>query len=123
MIRYLADGKLLWHDQINGQYYDTWLTCECKAMATVEELFSTMPSDYGNSRALMNAFAEFKKVINSYHWQEKPNYKYLRGIFTRALQSEGYKRDNVFSWTQKRFEDMWKEIKEKERTELTGEGR
>ncbi|CAJ2508668.1 Uu.00g136940.m01.CDS01 [Anthostomella pinea] len=57
--------------------------------------------------------AEFAKYIDytrSLGFQVKPDYRYLRTLFRTRFQSEGFKYDNVFDWTIKRFDDIHESV-------------
>lgn len=55
---------------------------------------------------LPSEFATYINYTRSLRFNDKPNYSYLRKLFRHVFRSEGFKYDNVFDWTQKRFEEV-----------------
>lgn len=55
---------------------------------------------------LPGEFATYINYTRSLGFDDKPDYSYLRKLFQRVFSSEGFKYDNVFDWTQKRFEEV-----------------
>ncbi|KAK5654442.1 hypothetical protein OQA88_7353 [Cercophora sp. LCS_1] len=55
---------------------------------------------------LPGEFATYIDYARSLSFDDKPNYSHLRDLFRRAFRSRGFKYDNVFDWTQKRFEEV-----------------
>ncbi|CAJ2508628.1 Uu.00g136540.m01.CDS01 [Anthostomella pinea] len=51
-------------------------------------------------------FATYIEYTRSLGFQVKPDYRYLRTLFRTRFQSEGFKYDNVFHWTIKRFQEI-----------------
>ncbi len=53
--------------------------------------------------------AEFATYINyarSLGFEDRPDYAYLCKLFRRLFRSQGFKYDNVFDWTEKRFHEI-----------------
>ncbi|KAI1501971.1 casein kinase I isoform delta [Biscogniauxia marginata] len=59
---------------------------------------------------LPDEFATYIDYTRSLGFGEKPDYKYLRRLFRRLLRSEGFKYDNIFDWTEKRFREVCSEF-------------
>lgn len=55
---------------------------------------------------LPTEFSRYIDYTRSLRFGEKPNYAYLRKIFRDRFRSEGYKYDNIFDWTIKRFNEI-----------------
>lgn len=56
--------------------------------------------------ALPEEFATYIDYTRSLGFEVKPNYSYLRQLFRRRFKSEGFKYDNVYDWTEKRFHEI-----------------
>lgn len=52
---------------------------------------------------LPNEFATYINYTRSLAFEDKPDYAYLRKLFSRVFRSRGFRYDNVFDWTEKRF--------------------
>jgi casein kinase 1 delta/casein kinase I family protein HRR25 len=55
---------------------------------------------------LPDEFATFIDYTRSLGFDNKPDYSYLRELFRRRFRSEGFKHDNIFDWTEKRFKEI-----------------
>ncbi|KAM3549378.1 hypothetical protein ARSEF4850_008885 [Beauveria asiatica] len=55
---------------------------------------------------LPEEFATYISYTQSLGFKDRPNYAYLRRLFRRAFLSSGFKYDNVFDWTERRFREM-----------------
>lgn len=55
---------------------------------------------------LPQQFATYIDYTRSLGFCDKPDYLYLWRLFRRLFAAEGFKRDNVFDWTEKRFHEM-----------------
>jgi casein kinase 1 delta/casein kinase I family protein HRR25 len=55
---------------------------------------------------LPGQFATYIDYTRSLGFDDKPDYLYLRGLFRRLFAAEGFKYDNVFDWTEKRFQEI-----------------
>ena len=58
---------------------------------------------------LPDEFATYIDYTRSLRFEDKPDYAYLRKLFRRLFVSEGFKYDNVFDWTEKRFTEIYAE--------------
>ncbi|KAM7196597.1 hypothetical protein V8F33_006096 [Rhypophila sp. PSN 637] len=60
--------------------------------------------------ALPGEFATYIDYTRSLGFDDKPNYSYLRELFRHRFRSEGFKYDNIFDWTEKRFMEVYPEV-------------
>ena len=60
--------------------------------------------------ALPGEFATYIDYTRSLGFDDKPNYSYLRELFRHRFRSEGFKHDNIFDWTEKRFMEVYPEV-------------
>jgi hypothetical protein len=51
-------------------------------------------------------FADFMDHVRALQFEDKPNYSFLRNIFRKLFVRQGYKYDNVFDWTIKKFLEL-----------------
>jgi casein kinase 1 delta/casein kinase I family protein HRR25 len=58
---------------------------------------------------LPGEFAAYINYTRSLGFDDKPDYSRLRGAFCRRFRAEGFKYDNVFDWTVKRFNEIQSE--------------
>lgn len=58
---------------------------------------------------LPGEFATYIDYTRSLAFEDKPDYAYLRKLFRRLFTSKGFKYDNVFDWTEKRFYEIYGE--------------
>lgn len=59
-----------------------------KSTISIEEMCKGLPEE----------FSEYFYCIYKLEYAEKPNYQYLRGLFTQMLENNGLINDNVFDW-------------------------
>ena len=57
-------------------------------------------------KGLPGQFATYINYSRSLRFEDKPDYAYLRQLFRRLFRSKGFKYDNVFDWTEKRFYEI-----------------
>ncbi|KAL7814204.1 casein kinase 1, delta subunit [Trichoderma aethiopicum] len=94
---YFALGSLPWQglkaatDKERGE-----LVKDMKTSLSAEKLCVGLP----------DAFAQYIDYTRALRFEDKPNYAHLRQLFRRLFQSEGFKYDNVFDWTVKRFNEI-----------------
>ncbi|KAK0701548.1 casein kinase I isoform delta [Apiosordaria backusii] len=55
---------------------------------------------------LPREFATYINYTRGLAFNDKPDYSYLRRLFRRLFQAEGFKYDHVFDWTEKLFDEM-----------------
>jgi casein kinase 1 delta/casein kinase I family protein HRR25 len=61
---------------------------------------------------LPSEFATYINYTRSLSFDDRPDYLYLRKLFRRLFRSEGFKYDNVFDWTEKRFNEIHVEVRQ-----------
>ena len=47
---------------------------------------------------LPDAFSQFFEYARGIQFNEKPDYGYLKGLFTRTLNKINYQNDSIFDW-------------------------
>ncbi|KAJ3497523.1 hypothetical protein NLG97_g1833 [Lecanicillium saksenae] len=57
-------------------------------------------------KGLPDEFATFISYTRSLGFNDRPNYAYLRRLIRQGFSLRGFKYDNVFDWTEKRFHEM-----------------
>ncbi|PYH92908.1 kinase-like protein [Aspergillus ellipticus CBS 707.79] len=83
-------GRLPWSDEKDGTL-------------TAHKLGIDIPTlCAGAPPAFQKLFEEVKRV----RYNEMPNYNRLRKLFNTAFRQAGYKYDNVYDWTIKRYAEM-----------------
>ena len=60
---------------------------------SIEDLCCDLPTE----------FATYLKYVRGLGFDDQPNYSYLRKLFRNLFGREGYRYDNVFDWTIKKF--------------------
>ncbi|KAH9597474.1 Protein kinase domain [Trypanosoma melophagium] len=75
-------------------------------------------------RGLPAEFASYLTYTRSMHFEDKPDYSYLKRNFRELFVREGYHVDYVFDWTLKRIHDSLQEGKaeQQEKTSEKGNG-
>ncbi|KPM35094.1 Casein kinase I isoform delta [Neonectria ditissima] len=97
VLLYFARGSLPWQglrpatDKEKNE-----LIKEKKTTLPVETLCEGLPEE----------FATYLNYTRSLVFEDKPNYAYLRQLFRRVFKSKGFRCDNIFDWTEKRFYEM-----------------
>lgn len=59
---------------------------------------------------LPREFATYIDYTRSLGFEQRPNYSFLRELFRRLFESEGFKYDYVFDWTEKKFKEISVEV-------------
>lgn len=95
---YFARGSLPWQ----GLKTATRKKKDC----LVGEAKESLSGDKLCEGFLPSAFATYINYTRSLGFEDKPNYEYLRGLFRRVFRVQGFIYDNVFDWTEKRFEEI-----------------
>ena len=72
------------------------LTKQKKLSLPVTELCEGLPGE----------FATYVSYTRSLRFNDRPDYAYLRRLFRRAFSIRGFKYDNIFDWTEKRFYEL-----------------
>jgi hypothetical protein len=91
-------SRLPWAEEVElGSTDDTFrLVFEKKVSISVEKLCENQPQE----------FALYMNYVRSLGWEVKPDYSYLRKIFRNLYLARGFKYDNVFDWTAKRYAEL-----------------
>ncbi|KGQ09555.1 Casein kinase I isoform delta [Beauveria bassiana D1-5] len=56
---------------------------------------------------LPGEFAAYVSYTRSLRFKDRPDYAYLRRLFRNTFSSRGFKYDNIFDWTEKRFREIY----------------
>ncbi|KAH8759516.1 casein kinase I isoform delta [Diaporthe sp. PMI_573] len=97
VLLYFARGRLPWQGlRAASNKEKNELIKEKKTTLLVEELCVGLPEE----------FATYLNYTRSLGFEDRPDYAYLRQLFRRLFQSKGFKYDNIFDWTEKRFHEM-----------------
>lgn len=54
-------------------------------------------------KGLPREFATYISYTRSLGFKDRPDYAYLRRIFRKAFSARGFRYNNIFDWTEKRF--------------------
>lgn len=98
MFVYFARGSLPWQ----GLKAATDKERDERIKASKESLSGEVLCD----GVLPEQFATYIDYTRSLGFDDKPDYKYLRTLFRRVFAAKGFKYDNVFDWTEKRFQEL-----------------
>ncbi|KAG5928141.1 hypothetical protein E4U42_001201 [Claviceps africana] len=82
VLLYFAHGSLPWHG--------------LKTNTPVNDLCKGLPE----------AFAQYMSYLRCLQPADKPNYAYLLKLFKTLFVARGFKYDNVYDWTEKRFYEL-----------------
>ena len=94
---YLARGSLPWQGmKAANDKEKNELVKNSKMSLSGENLCEDLPEE----------FATYINYTRSLRFEEKPNYAYLRKLFRDVSRARGYKYDNIFDWTEKRFNEI-----------------
>ncbi|KAH7176303.1 casein kinase I isoform delta [Dactylonectria macrodidyma] len=97
MFVYFARGTLPWQGlRAASDKGKNELIKEKKTTLRVETLCEGLPEE----------FVTYLYYTRSLEFEDKPDYVYLRQLFRRLFKSKGFKYDNIFDWTEKRFHEM-----------------
>ncbi|KAK4234923.1 kinase-like domain-containing protein [Achaetomium macrosporum] len=92
---YFASGSLPWQDvDAHGS----------KEM--VKELKEELSGEKLREAILPPEFATYIDHTRTLGFGNRPDYSYLRRLFRRLFVRKGFKHDNVFDWTEKRFHQL-----------------
>ncbi|PYI11458.1 double-time [Aspergillus sclerotiicarbonarius CBS 121057] len=69
---------------------------EIKETITLDELCEDVP----------NVFKEYFKHLQKLRYNERPDYAWLRKLFSSEFKRRGYKYDHVYDWTEERFREV-----------------
>ncbi len=98
VLLYLACGSLPW------QGLKAATDQERKAL--VQEKKMSLSGRMLCEGLLPDEFATYIDYTRSLGFQDKPDYAYRRQLFRRLFHAKGFKYDNIFDWTEKRFYEI-----------------
>lgn len=97
MFVYFARGSLPWQELgIADEDEEIEAIRERKMTLSVNELCEGLPDEFAK-------YIDYTRVLG---FNTRPNYRYLRQLFRRRFASEGFKHDNIYDWTAKRFDEI-----------------
>jgi casein kinase 1 len=93
MLVYFIKGKLPWQGIPADNKHDKYARIgKMKQECQLTELCSGIPS----------VFSDFLSYVRSLEFKEKPNYKYLHDIMSKAFVQQGFEWDGSYDWTRER---------------------
>ena len=95
---YLARGSLPWQ----GLKAAT----DDEKEARIKKIKESLSAEALCDGLLPGEFATYIKYTRGLAFDDKPDYSYLRRLFLRRFEAEGFKHDYVFDWTEKVFNGM-----------------
>lgn len=99
---YFARGSLPWQ----GPKADT----DDEKVARIKALKEGLSGKELCDGILPEEFSTYIDYIRGLAFGDKPDYSYLRRLFRRRFQAEGFEYDRVFDWTEKLFDEMQSEV-------------
>jgi hypothetical protein len=75
-------------------------------METVKEMKEERSGGKLCEGILPPEFATYIDYARALGFGKRPDYSYLRRLFRRLFVRKGFKHDNVFDWTEKRFHEL-----------------
>lgn len=101
LLMYFLRGSLPWQGLNNGdlslpERYQR--IGETKRVTPIEVLCEGFPEE----------FCSYMRYVRDIDFYEKPNYDYLRKLFTDLFDRRGYKWDDIYDWTNKQLPKKWK---------------
>jgi serine/threonine protein kinase len=89
VLMYFLRGSLPWQGMPSGDSKTRNMRClKCKMSTPIETLCNGFP----------NEFSMYLQTCKDMHFQDKPDYAYLKDMLRAAFLREGYLRDFVFDW-------------------------
>ena len=86
---YLAKGVLPWQGLKAKTQKERYKLIMNKKIENKPELLCS---------GLPDAFSQFFEYARGIQFNEKPDYGYLKGLFTRTLNKINYQNDSIFDW-------------------------
>lgn len=101
LLMYFLRGSLPWQGLNNGdlslpERYQR--IGETKRITPIEVLCEGFPEE----------FCSYMRYVRDIDFYEKPNYEYLRKLFTDLFDRRSYKYDDIFDWSNKQLPKKWK---------------
>ncbi len=97
VLLYCARGSLPWQGfQADNETQKNEMIRQKKISLSAAELCEGLPSE----------FVQYIDYVRSLKYEEKPDYAYLRRLFSRLFSARGFKHDHVYDWTEKLFYEM-----------------
>lgn len=97
VLLYFARGSLPWQGlKAATEREKNQLIKEKKLNLPVTRLCDGLPEE----------FATYISYTRSLGFRDKPNYGYIRRLLRHAFLTCGFRYDNVFDWTERRFREM-----------------
>lgn len=94
---YWARGSLPWRSFCSAEEKaERELAKNTKITTPTEELCKDLPEE----------FRLYMGHVRSLRFREKPDYAYLRRLFSNLFEARGFAHDNVYDWTEKRFHEL-----------------
>lgn len=91
-------GELPWETLEAGpEQDDDEVMKVAKSKKMIEMLCGDLPAEFGTYMAYVRRLG----------FKERPDYSYLRFMFSRLFNSRKFEHDDVFDWTEKRFEELY----------------
>lgn len=90
LVYFIRGGKLPWQSlKISNRAERNNLVMNSKMTTSIELLCNGFPS----------AFALYLNYCGSLHFEDRPDYAYVRSLFKQLSMSEAYTNDDVFDWS------------------------
>ncbi|KAF1739593.1 Casein kinase I isoform delta [Beauveria bassiana] len=96
VLLYFARGSLPWQGLKAATEEKNELIKQKKLKMPVTELCEGLPRE----------FATYISYTRSLGFKDRPDYAYLRRLFGKAFSARGFRYDNIFDWTEKRFVEI-----------------
>ena len=91
IVMYFLKGSLPWMNLKPGGRDDRYEKIMEKKLATSTEVLC---------KGFPNEFCSYLNYAKALKFEEKPDYKYLRGLFRDLMGKNGWEYDGLFDWTQ-----------------------
>ncbi|KAL2258044.1 hypothetical protein VTK26DRAFT_8790 [Humicola hyalothermophila] len=77
--------------------------------ARIKEMKESLSAEALCDGFLPGEFATYINYTRGLAFEDKPDYLYLRRLFSRRFRAEGFTYDHIFDWTEKLFKEMQSE--------------
>ncbi|KAH7328606.1 kinase-like domain-containing protein [Stachybotrys elegans] len=125
MLVFLATGELPWtgFDELDVEESDSEATVLHKMDLAKQNhiLMKTKLTAAQICYGLPVEFTKFLEYARSLGFGQKPNYWYLRRLFRRRYNREGFSHDYVFDWTIRRYDEIRETMLAKEKSDDEGD--